>query len=64
VIGPARRIDPTKINDNWNHGESPERYPLDTGRLRKVIETVSREADWGKKMGPGRGLGIAAHIVS
>ncbi len=61
LIGPARRIDPTTLNDNWNHGESPQRYPYDTGRLRRVIETATREAKWGRKMSKGGGLGLAAH---
>jgi len=60
LIGPARRIDPTTLNDNWNHGESPVRYPYDTGRLRRVIETATREASWGRKLPKGRGLGLAA----
>ena len=61
VIGPARHISPEKLGDTWNHGESPERYPVDTGRLRRVVETVAREAGWGRKLPKGRGLGIAAH---
>jgi isoquinoline 1-oxidoreductase beta subunit len=61
LIGPARLIDPRTLNDGWNHGESPERYPLDTGRLRRVIETVAKEAQWGQKLPAGQGLGIAAH---
>jgi isoquinoline 1-oxidoreductase subunit beta len=61
VIGPARRVSPETLGDTWNHGESPERYPVDTGRLRRVVETVAREAGWGRKMPKGRGLGIAAH---
>jgi isoquinoline 1-oxidoreductase beta subunit len=61
LIGPARRIDPGSQGDTWNHGESPERYPVDTGRLRQVIETVTREARWGTKMPKGRGQGLAAH---
>jgi isoquinoline 1-oxidoreductase beta subunit len=61
LIGPARRIDPSALQDSWNHGESPERYPVDTGRLRRVIETATREAGWGRKLAPGRGLGLAAH---
>src|SRR5262249_55230786 len=47
--------------DTWNHGESPQRYPVDTGRLRRVIETATREAGWGRKMPQGAGLGLAAH---
>lgn len=61
VIGPARRITPEMLSDTWNYGESPERYPVDTGRLRRVVETVAREAGWGRPMPKGRGLGIAAH---
>jgi isoquinoline 1-oxidoreductase beta subunit len=61
LIGPARRIDPGTLGDTWNYTESPERYPLDTGRLRRTIETVAKEAGWGKKLPAGQGLGIAAH---
>ena len=41
LLGPDRLIDPRKISEPWNHGESPERYPINTGRLRKVIERVT-----------------------
>jgi isoquinoline 1-oxidoreductase beta subunit len=61
LIGPARRIDPRTLGDNWNYSESPQRYPLDTGRLRRVIETAAREAGWGRKLPSGQGLGIAVH---
>ena len=61
LIGPPRRIDPRKMSDPWNYTESPVLYPLDTGRLRRVIETAAQQAGWGKAMPPGRGLGIAAH---
>jgi isoquinoline 1-oxidoreductase subunit beta len=61
VIGPARWISPQTLADTWNHGESPERYPVDTGRLRRVVETAAREAKWGRALPKGRGLGIAAH---
>src|SRR5207244_648492 len=61
VIGPARLVNPAMLSDTWNHGESPERYPVDTGRLRSVIETAAREAGWGKSLPKGHGLGIAAH---
>ncbi|MGZ8158985.1 MAG: molybdopterin cofactor-binding domain-containing protein [Methylobacter sp.] len=61
LIGPARRIDPNTLGDTWNHGESPELYPIDTGRLRRVTETAAREAGWGRQLPKGHGLGIAAH---
>ncbi len=47
--------------DTWNHGESPERYPVDTGRLRRVAELAAKEAGWGRSLPKGSGLGIAAH---
>jgi len=61
LIGPERRIDPGTLNDSWNYTESPELYPLDTGRLRRVIELAARESGWGRQLPPGQGLGIAAH---
>jgi Molybdopterin-binding domain of aldehyde dehydrogenase. len=61
LIGPPRRIDPRTLGDTWNQGESPEVYPVDTGRLRRVIETVARETGWGRTLPRGAGLGLAAH---
>lgn len=57
LIGAPRLIDPGSQHDSWNYGESPKRYPVDTGRLRRVIETATREAGWGTN----HGLGLAAH---
>ena len=61
LIGPARIIDPTEIGDVWNHGEDPKRYPVDTGRLRRVIETAAKGIGWGRSLPKGSGLGIAGH---
>jgi isoquinoline 1-oxidoreductase beta subunit len=61
VIGPARVVTPKMLGDTWNHGESPERYPVDTGRLRGVTELAAKEAGWGRTLPKGSGLGIAAH---
>jgi len=61
VIGPARVVTPQMLGDTWNHGESPERYPVDTGRLRRVAELAAKEAGWGRSLPKGSGLGIAAH---
>jgi isoquinoline 1-oxidoreductase subunit beta len=61
VIGPARVVNPQMLADTWNHGESPERYPVDTARLRNVAELAAKEAGWGKSMPKGSGMGIAAH---
>ncbi|ANN71651.1 xanthine dehydrogenase family protein molybdopterin-binding subunit [Bordetella bronchialis] len=60
LIGPPRKVSPRTLSDNTNYGESPDRYPVDTGRLRRVIELATREAGWGtRKLPPGHGLGLA-----
>lgn len=59
LLGPDRKVDPTQLSDTWNYGESPQQYPLDTARLRNVIELATREAGWGRKLPKGRGLGLA-----
>ncbi len=61
LIGNDREIDPKTLKDEWNYGESPQEYPLNTGRLRGVIELVSNKANWGKKLPAGQGQGLAAH---
>ncbi|MEZ0171256.1 molybdopterin cofactor-binding domain-containing protein [Microvirga sp. TS319] len=61
VIGPPRTIDPTSIGDVWNYGEDPSLYPIDTGRLRRVIETAADAIGWGRSMPTGQGLGVAGH---
>jgi len=59
LIGPPRKISPADMSDGWNYGESPVTYPLDTGRMRHVVEVATREAGWGRKLEAGRGLGLA-----
>jgi isoquinoline 1-oxidoreductase beta subunit len=64
LIGPARVIDlkqagmPEKF---WNYGEPYEEFPIDTGRLRGVVELAASKAGWGQSLPKGQGLGIAAH---
>ena len=61
VIGPARVVTPQMMSDTFNEGESPERYSVNTGRLRNVIERAAKEAGWGRSLPKGSGLGLAAH---
>ena len=62
VIGPDRIIDVTDQKAEYqNYWGDKSVYPLDTGRLRNVIEKVSDMAGWDGNMPKGRGLGIAAH---
>ena len=48
--------------DYSNYGAPIEKYPIDTRRLRRVLEIAGERSGWGKrKPGGGWGLGIAAH---
>ena len=61
LIGPPRIVD-LKGTDYPNYGASYTKYPIDTGRLRRVVQIAAEKAGWGKrKMGHGTGMGIAVH---
>ncbi|MGA9774195.1 MAG: molybdopterin cofactor-binding domain-containing protein [Blastocatellia bacterium] len=56
VIGQPRKI------DLGGRGRIAEKFPLETGRLRRVIELAAERSGWAnRKPTKGRGLGIAAH---
>jgi len=61
LIGPARMVDQQKAGVGWNYGENPEVYPIDTARLRRVVELAAEKGEWGRKLPPRHGLGIAVH---
>ena len=62
LIGPARIVPfSPSVDKPWNYGEPVETYPIDTGRLRGVVELVADKAGWGRQLPAGHGLGIAAH---
>jgi isoquinoline 1-oxidoreductase beta subunit len=64
LLGPDRIIDMTKVGAVKpvdNYGEKWEDHPLDTARYRKLVELVTKEAGWGKKLPKGEGLGLAVH---
>ena len=62
LIGPPRIVDVRdKVKNFWDYGENPEVYPIDTGRLRGVVELVAEKAGWGRQVPQGHGLGLAAH---
>jgi isoquinoline 1-oxidoreductase beta subunit len=43
-------------------GDTLDRFPMDTARLRRVIELAAERSGWAnKKPAPGHALGIAAH---
>jgi isoquinoline 1-oxidoreductase beta subunit len=64
LIGTPRIIDPKAAGmpeDLWNYGEQYDVYPIDTGRLRGVVELAAEKAGWGKTLPKGEGLGLAVH---
>jgi isoquinoline 1-oxidoreductase subunit beta len=64
MIGPPRIVDPRKsaeVKEFWNYGDPFETYPIDTARLRGVVELVAAKSEWGKPLPPRHGLGIAVH---
>jgi isoquinoline 1-oxidoreductase subunit beta len=59
LIGPARTID---LGLKGDEAEDAKGYPLETARLRRVIEMVVEKSGWAQRSkGKGRGMGIAAH---
>jgi isoquinoline 1-oxidoreductase beta subunit len=63
LLGPGRTIDLKSQGVEYsNYGVPIEKYPIDTGRLRRVLEVAGERSGWGKRTrGGGWGLGIAAH---
>jgi isoquinoline 1-oxidoreductase subunit beta len=61
LIGPPRIV---ALDLKGDEAEDAKNYPLDTARLRRVVEIAAEKSGWSKRsmgLGKGRGLGIAAH---
>jgi isoquinoline 1-oxidoreductase beta subunit len=63
MLGPGKVLDlKSQGVDYSNYGAPYDKYPVDTRRLRRVLEIAGERSGWGKKKaGNGWGLGIAAH---
>ena len=63
LLGPARTVDVKASAPEYdNYGASTADYPLDTARMRRVVELAVEKSGWGKKkLGKGAGMGIAVH---
>lgn len=61
LIGSPRIVKLDSVKDLWDYGEPYDSYPIDTARLRKVVEVVADKGEWGRSVPKGHGLGIAAH---
>jgi isoquinoline 1-oxidoreductase beta subunit len=63
LLGPGKVLDLKSQGVNYsNYGAPVDKYPIDTRRLRRVLEVAGERSGWGKRRpGNGWGLGIAAH---
>ena len=64
LIGSDRQLDPVAQgfpDDYWNYGETYSAYPIDTKRLKAVLNLAADKAGWGASMPAGEGWGLAVH---
>lgn len=62
LIGAPRIVDLKAQGVDYPNMGPIEQYPVDTARLRKVVELAAEQSGWGKRAIPkGHGMGIAAH---
>ena len=63
ILGDDRKVDLTADGVKpWNNGQSTETFPLDTGRLRRVLEQCAEKSGYAKfRNTKNRAIGIAAH---
>ena len=63
ALGAPRKLDFEGQNAKYtNYGKPLSDYPVDTGRFRRVVETVADRSGWAsRKAAPGHGWGFAAH---
>lgn len=63
LLGAPRVVTPADLGVAKvpNYGQSLDEHPIDTGRLRRVIERVTELSRWGGRKAEGRSLGLAAH---
>jgi len=62
LIGEPRIVDLKAQGVDYPNMGPIEQYPVDTARLRKVVELAAEKSGWGRRRLPkGHALGIAAH---
>lgn len=62
LLGEPRDIDLRALGVDYpNYGASLDVYPIDTGRMRAVLDLVAKNSGWGEKLPPRQGRGIAVH---
>jgi isoquinoline 1-oxidoreductase subunit beta len=63
LLGPDRIIPKSELaKDYTNYDQDYDKYPIDTARLRRVVQIAAEKSGWGQqKLGNGFGMGIAVH---
>ena len=62
LLGAPRQLDFKAIGVDYpNYGAPLDVYPVDTGRLRGVLDLVARKSEWGQPLPPRQGRGVAVH---
>lgn len=63
LLGPDRKVPIEPVGMKyWNNDQGQDTYPVDTARLKRVVDLVAEKSGWAnKKPQKGRALGIAAH---
>ena len=62
LIGASRKIDLSAIGVDYpNYGASIDDYPIDTGRMRRVLDIAAKASGWGGKPPARQGRGVAVH---
>src|SRR5215831_6664715 len=62
LLGEPRKLDFAAMHVDYpNYGASLDMYPVDTARLRGVLDLVARSSEWGSILPPRHGRGIAVH---
>jgi isoquinoline 1-oxidoreductase beta subunit len=62
LLGQPRKLDFAAMHVDYpNYGASLEEYPVDTNRLRGVLDLVVHNSEWGRPLPPRQGRGVAVH---
>lgn len=62
LLGKDRLVDPVAEGFKYrNYGDSAEQYPIDTKRLKAVLNDVVTKSGADKSVGAGEGWGISVH---
>jgi isoquinoline 1-oxidoreductase beta subunit len=62
LLGEPRKLDFAAMHVDYpNYGASLDMYPVDTGRLRGVLDLVVRNSQWGAPLPARQGRGVAVH---